>query len=533
MPAILPPTQVAHAGPAVCGSPAARRAADSWTCVTLVCLAAWGIARWACFVGYEGSDDMFYIRFANLWHRVPANQWEVRLLGNLLIRISMGVVGYCEWAATIPALLSSLTVLAAVLVACRRLGTVRQAWWAGLITALLPIEVTNATIASAHPVMTACMAVGTLAFLSANASRPALVLAAFFLPLGVVAHYNGSYYVASILLAALAVDRRTYLRPIIAVVIGGVLLMLADMLVFHLLFGDAFRRLRICAPANLEPETAMAGTRMTWDMARWSIHQLVAGKPFGIALAVTFTATALRYRSLARPVRLLFVTAAVFWLLLNFGSYVPWEYRPFWRNARYMHPLVLPVAVCFALTLFPAAGRRATGLAVATLAACLAVLAAGGTWGQNTRVSRELLAYAAGHPGERFVTDVHTANEIYIINGLRTPANVLGTADAGREHFLDPACRRITRIDPAGCDAVLVNPLNVERNPAFAALVADRLGPVEYATRDELRPLCTVVPIISHRDWAIRKPAARVHRLRTPGTVVAGGAASPRRDGRP
>jgi hypothetical protein len=68
----------------------------SWILVTLTCLVVWGIVRWVFFVGFEGSDDLFYVRFASLWHRVPANQWEVRLLGNAFIRVCVKLFGYRE-----------------------------------------------------------------------------------------------------------------------------------------------------------------------------------------------------------------------------------------------------------------------------------------------------------------------------------------------------------------------------------------------------------------------------------------------------
>ncbi|MBI4580645.1 MAG: hypothetical protein HY718_13135, partial [Planctomycetes bacterium] len=112
------------------------------------------------------------------------NQWEVRLLDNALIGISVRVFGYHEWAAALPPLCASLTILLTVLAACRKLGTVGQAWWAGLVAAVLPVEVTNATIISAHAVMAGFMAPGTLAFVLAPESTRARRVAAVCLPLG-------------------------------------------------------------------------------------------------------------------------------------------------------------------------------------------------------------------------------------------------------------------------------------------------------------------------------------------------------------
>ncbi|MBI4580646.1 MAG: hypothetical protein HY718_13140 [Planctomycetes bacterium] len=45
-------------------SDALRDAARSWTVVTALCLGVWLLVRMVFFVGLEGSDDMFYLRYA-------------------------------------------------------------------------------------------------------------------------------------------------------------------------------------------------------------------------------------------------------------------------------------------------------------------------------------------------------------------------------------------------------------------------------------------------------------------------------------
>ncbi|MBI4580966.1 MAG: hypothetical protein HY718_14765 [Planctomycetes bacterium] len=106
-------------------------------------------------------------------------------------------------------------------------------------------------------------------------------------------------------------------------------------------------------------------------------------------------------------------------------------------------------------------------------------------------------------------------NEIYVLNGLKTPPNMAGTADFGQSHYLDPLARRAKVLTPATCDAVLINPLNVERTPSFAGLVAGRLGPQQYATVPEYRPICRFAPLLRSLPWAVRRPAARVHQFKS------------------
>jgi hypothetical protein len=243
----------------------------------------------------------------------------------------------------------------------------------------------------------------------------------------------------------------------------------------------------------------------------WSLQNLVAGKPFGIALFVAILGSAIHYRRLGQPLRVMFWIVSLFWLEVNFGSLVPWEYQPFWRNARYMQLLVMPSAVLFAVVMVEARHRRLVrSLGIVSLLVCAALLNTGGVWGQNIKISRELLAYVLQHPEQHFVADVHTMNEIYVLNGLKTPPNVAGTSDAGRTHFIDSDARRILSLDVGSCDAILINPLNVERRPSFAALIQSHLGPVLYETTTTLRPLCRLVPRLAHSPWAVCKPAARV-----------------------
>jgi hypothetical protein len=175
----------------------------------------------------------------------------------------------------------------------------------------------------------------------------------------------------------------------------------------------------------------------------------------------------------------------------------------------------MPVALVFAAVMVEArASRLIQAGGVAAIAACLLLLTLTGSWGQNVHISQELLQYALQHPEQRFITDVHTANEIYVLNGLHTPSNVAGTMDFGRSHYLDKAVALVPDITARSGDAVLINPLNVDRTPSFAAMANPHLGCIEHQTTAGYRKICEWIPPLREKPWSVRKPPARVHRLR-------------------
>lgn len=497
------------------------RLADSWALVTIVCLACWAFMRWAFFLGFEGSDDMFYARFAVLWHHAPTNQWEVRLLGNALIGLAVRLLGYSAWSPAVPSLVASLVVLFCTLYGCYRFATVRHAWWAGLFVATLPVEVCGATIVSAHSVMAGFMAAGTLAFVLAPDSRRARLIASVCLPMGVLAHLIGLYYVGSLLAAALLVDRRRFARTMLMVCVSGALFMAADMFAFHTAYGDFLHRYRTTMPQRIEPETDLLHRHLDLESILWSLQQLTITKHLGVALAVVWVGAFSCYRRLNQPIRVLLWASLISWLYLSFGSYVPWSYRPFYRCARYLHPIVPALAIAFAAVVMQVRSRRLRyAMALGVPGIGLLLLSLSGSWGQNMITSRELADYARRHPERRFVADLHTLNEIYVINGFETPRNLWGTMDTASEHFMDPQIRRLAALDASNCDAILVNPLNVARTPSFAAILDARAGAVCYETERAYRPICRVIPWLERLDWSLRRPGARVQQLAPPGSAV-------------
>src|SRR5579885_3606766 len=66
------------------------------------------------WVGYAGADDMFYARYAFLFHRPPINWWEFRIPAILAIRAAFLLFGPSAFSAALPSLVASLAILFSV-----------------------------------------------------------------------------------------------------------------------------------------------------------------------------------------------------------------------------------------------------------------------------------------------------------------------------------------------------------------------------------------------------------------------------------
>ena len=95
-------------------------------------------------------------------------------------------------------------------------------------------------------------------------------------------------------------------------------------------------------------------------------------------------------------------------------------------------------------------------------------------------VSKELLAYVRGHPQMQFVTDYRTLNEMYVANGVRTIPNVATTNDIKPSRLLDSRTVRLSPDEVGACDAILVNPLNVDRPTTFKSVIRSNGARLRY-----------------------------------------------------
>lgn len=492
-------------------SPDQRAGIRAWLMVIGVCLLVWILARVVFFVGFAGSDDMYHIRFAALWDRAPQNHWEARLIANALFAGAMRLFGRGELAAALPCLISSLAVLGATLFAAARVGGLRVALWAGLLMALLPLEVEGSTVASASSVMHGLITVGTVALLFPPRSKRGHLLGPALLGIASITHFSAVFFVAALLLAGLLIDRRRYLRAAACTMMFTMTALAIDLAVFHFAYDDTLARFKVYAgQAGLERSAAVILATSGLSFVTWPVVSLLFSKALGIAGGLAMVVGVVRFRRWTPPMRVLLLGCGIYWLWVGFGTRVPWTYRPFYRMERYWQPMTLAITVLCAWFIVSQPRRwMRLATAAALLGVCIVNLAAGGSWSQSVEVSRELLAYARQRPDQRFVTDYHTLNEMFILSGVESVPNVATIFDDKPVRLLDGHAKRLGG-RAAGTRDVLVNPLNVARTPDFAAFLGGQNRLVVFETQPQSRLICRWIPSLRDKPWAIRKPAAQV-----------------------
>ncbi|HEY7056717.1 MAG TPA: hypothetical protein VH458_09345 [Vicinamibacterales bacterium] len=395
--------------------------------ITLL-VATWVATTAFYWVGYVGTDDLFYARYAWLFHRPPINWWEFRIPAILAIRGSFHLLGPTEFAAALPSLVASIAIAASV---AWLVNWPRTMTWMSeasmLIAALIPIDAGFRSLPSANQIAAGLLAVGTAAILKGG--TVAQMAGAALLAVAFLTHEVSFFYIAIFCLVALFFDPRRYWRPIACCVACSAVLFVAECAVYRALVGDALARFKMAAGTTarfelgVDPDTGISGLRFF----AWPLQNLVLGKSFGFDLLALLTTGAIAWRRMTSEQRILMTTVFGVYFWLGYGSQVPWAYKPLYRQAQYYNPISLGVA-----SLLPAAAvlalhhqRRAQALVAAALAVHVLTLTATGGYGENVNVSRALLAYAAGHPQQRFLTDLGTMNEMYTLNGFRLPANVV------------------------------------------------------------------------------------------------------------
>jgi hypothetical protein len=445
-------------------APAAARGRVSLG-VAALGLAAWLLTTVVFWIGYVGSDDIFYGRYAWLFHRPPMNWWEFRMPAVLAIRASFLAFGPTEVAAALPTLLASLSILASVTWFTARMGG--AGWWTGAavaIVATLPLDVGFRSVPGATYFATGFLASGTACLLAGKGRVP--YAGAVLLALGFEAHEISLFYVAIVCLTALAFDRRRFLRPVVACVAVSVALIAVECLVYQRVLGKALARFTTSAattsslPIGYDPDTGIGGLRFF----TWPIENVVFCKGFGFDLAILLAAGWLAWKHLAKEQRILLVATFATWAWLGYGSQVPWAYKPLYRQVHYYGPLVLGVASLLPVAVSRALGPRAA-LAKAVIAMAVLVhlvcLGFAGRWGQDVEVSRELLRHACEHRDQTFVTDVATMNHMYAIGGYALPANVVCINGPAVEVHLrenkEPPSKPRFRFPDVPIDGVLLN----------------------------------------------------------------------------
>ncbi len=494
--------------PAAVRRTAPRRRLPAWLGPVLLVAAVWGGARAVWWLGYANGDDLVYAAYAWSFDRLPADHREFRVLPELAIRAAQAALGPTELAAALPSLLASATLLAAVawlLGWPRRHDAVTTA--ALVVAATVPLEVVMASYPGATPVAAGLAALGTAGAL--RGGRRGRIAGAALLGLAFACHEITVFWIAALVVALLLTDRPRLRALAVPLAVAVVLPVAVEATVYGALAGRPLLRWAAAAreTARTDPLAEFGGSWVRFLL--WPLRLLVVSKQLGLDLLAVGALGAAAWRRLAVHQRALLLTLAADWLWLGYGTQVPWAYRPRSHTFHYFIVFALPIGAL----LVPAAHRllgRRRALAVAALAVAthLACLAAGGRWGRNVEVSQALLGYAAAHPGERFVTDAATWDEMTALGGFRPPPNVVPVpapavlagllVDRGRPAaaWWRPPALRI--------DALLVNHERRERppDPAFVAFAARvRRGPTLWRRPPRLKPaLAPLVPLLGRHE---------------------------------
>jgi len=197
-------------------------------------------------------------------------------------------------------------------------------------------------------------------------------------------------------------------------------------------------------------------------------------------------------RSTPTSIRILLVASCLFWIWIGYGTQSPFEFRPFWRSARFGQTFaaLLAVELGFYLERLARSGFLLAGLLVATN---VLLVAASGAWGQDVDINKELLPQIRFSSGIAFITDQATRDQLYVLNGCRYASNVFAVGD--------PAIGRFNRY------GTVVNPLGTNRMPSgfvetrTIATTARHYRAIAYLLPEEFR---------TRIGWFERRPAARL-----------------------
>ena len=427
--------------------------------------ALWCLTTATFWVGYVGADDLFYARYAFLLHRPPMNWWEFRVPAVLAIRASFAAFGPSEFAAALPTLLSSLLIL--VSIAWQVDWLKRLSWETTLALILgctLPLDVRFRSVPLAGFVSSALVIFGSVCMLRRKPLVP--FFGAILLAVGFATHEASFFYIAIFCLSLLVFDCRRFWKPVIACVAMAGTLVVMEGGAYYIVLGDFFARWRIPAAnignqaVGVDPDAGIEGIRFFL----WPVQGLFLSRAFGVDLILLAVSGIVAWRRLELEQRILLCSSLGLYLWLGYGTQVPWAYKPVWRQFHYYFPAMLGVACVLPFALRHACQNRvwvARGVVMFAVFVHLVYLVAGGRWGQDVDVSRQLLRYAMDHPTQRFLTDVVTMNHMYVLGGFQVPDNVVClNGPAVEKHLLlnkEPPGRPRWAFSVGDIDGILVN----------------------------------------------------------------------------
>ncbi len=469
-------------------------------------LTIWAAGTALFWIGYTGTDDVFYARYAFRYDRPPINWWEGRMLYVLAIRAAFLTLGPTEFAACAPGLLASLAIVASV------------AWYTGwpstrgwvplasvILAVVLPYNVSFRTVPFATFFAAGFLAAGSVAFL--NERFRVQLFGAALLALGFAAHESSVYYVALFCLSQLLIRRREAWRPVLACVLFSGLVVAVETASYAILTGDPLLRFRIAISESRnqhglhDPDMNISGLAFLV----WPLKLAIFCKPFGFTVLALFAAGLISWKRLDARAKSFLLAIFLSWLWLGFGTKIPWSYKPFARQYHLYYPLAFGVPALLPMCLrqaLPTRERVAAGIMGLLIVVNLALSAVGGGWGEGFETARRLLDYAHEHKDQVFLVSVSTMNHMYVAEGFRVPDNVVClNGDAVERHLLvnkEPAGTPRFRFPERRIDGVLVN-----KEPEFPLENDPKLDPQYHQFLAQHRG--EMIPIPS-----IKRPLARL-----------------------
>ena len=299
-------------------------------------ICAWLIATYVGWLGYYGSDDFYYSSYALKFPCPPHYFWEFRMPLILAMRAGFMAFGPTEFAASLPCLLSSLGILAAV------------AWLAGwpriidwksqgamFMAATLPLLAERRSTADAAFMAFGLLALGTACVLRGN--RLGQFAGAVLFGTAFLTHEISLFYIGIFCLMLLAFDWRRFWQPVLACIVVSGCLVAVECTIYWRLLGDPLAHYRGVATATAGTNAGgtiggdeyifrFGGSKFLYWI--WPAQIVLFDKVWGVGLILLFVSGAVGWRRLDTSQKILLATVFLVWFWTGYGTQVPWDYRP-------------------------------------------------------------------------------------------------------------------------------------------------------------------------------------------------------------
>jgi len=485
----------------------------------LLLFVCWVTVRAVFFTGLYGFDDLYYIRYALMWDRLPADHWEARILFNFLLRICFSIFGYNEFVSTLPTLLASLVFMFSVFYVALQFWNIPYAFFAALLAVILPLDVTSSTSLGILTLANMFAALGTACILTAKKDWQ-LIIAGCFFGLSIFTHLTLIFYVGVFALVLWGYKWPEFQWKKSMVVIGTSLmvLILINVISFYWITGDPLYQLKLLSRTKITvliPMYLESGSINPYWLI-WPIQNLIISKEFGLLFIFSVIFGLFYWETQSAIIRLLCLIIIFYWVWINYGTVNPMKYIPLDHTTRYWLPVALPACILATQVLTELKGKISRSVyLLATVALPLVGLAASGPWGQNIDITKELMAYTKKHSDTKYVTDRYTLDEMFILNGAKPPENIFSI-----KKFKQPGFFNISeeyQLVPTDSNIVfLYNEQNMWRPFAFEykEYIVKNVKLTEISKKEyRLLTYCLPKSIRAKFNWMVKKPAAKIGKL--------------------